>query len=133
MDEYMRTQRELDAIEAGEEPCDVPPELARQKPWLVAEGESWWLITGHYKDGGTFTNCFAEVVPKWALDEDGLPVFQMTIWGGETHLVSADQISHARRLLLVLADDPLTAYHDDEQDYIDAALARRDEETRDDA
>ena len=96
-------------------------EAAMRKPWLYAEGESWWTATGYFGPNHEFTDCIAQVVPPSITgvdDGDGPALFSVTMLGGKTYLVSADQITHARRLVFVLADEPATAYYTDEQEFI---------------
>lgn len=98
-------------------------EAAARKPWLYAEGLSWWCVTGYIAERHTFTDCIAQVVPAditGVEDGDGPALFSVYMVGTKPHLVDADQITHARRLVFVLADDPSTAYYADEQAFLDA-------------
>lgn len=98
-------------------------EAEARKPWLYAEGLSWWTVSGFIAERHTFTDCIAQVVPAHITgvdDGDGFALFSVCLIGTEPHLVSADQITHARRLVFVLADEPTTAYYLDEQDFIEA-------------
>jgi hypothetical protein len=98
-----------------------PLTLAR-KPWLTAESESIWDITGEYRNGGSFTNCLAMVLPFDTTDGHRLfvlihPNFHTSPIDSHA-LISPDWITHARRLVLVEANDPTAAYFADEQDLI---------------
>lgn len=96
-------------------------ELASRMPWLYAEPESIWEITGSYVNGqDTFTGCLAMVLPFDTTDGHRLfalihPNLQSTSY---TELIPPDRITHARRLVLVHADEPQTAYFEDEQDLV---------------
>jgi hypothetical protein len=98
-------------------------ELAARQPWLYAEGESWWVVTGRVNDHHTFTDCIARVVPSCitGIDEGEAPaLFKVIVWTKELLLVDATKISRAKRLVFVMADDPGTAYYADEQAFLEA-------------
>lgn len=102
-------------------------ELATRQPWLYAEGESWWLVTGKVNDQHIFQDCIAQVVPSYITgidDGDGPALFKVHVWGDNRMLVDATKITRARRLIFVLADQPRTAYYIDEQDFIDCEATR---------
>ncbi|WP_194838611.1 hypothetical protein [Nocardia sp. XZ_19_369] len=108
------------------DPCTdeaVNLEIVARMPWL-AEPESMWSITGTYGRGaGTFHDCLAMVAPFDTTD--GHRAFVLI--HPDEHadpdcpgrLIAPNQISHARRLLLVDADDPRTAHFADEQHLLD--------------
>lgn len=106
-------------------PEAVNLELAVRMPWLAAEPESIWAITGTYRDGqGTFTDCLAMVLPEWMTEGHRLfqlihPVAVNIDPTDPNRLIAPDQISRARRLLLVYADDQRTAVRALEQDLIE--------------
>ena len=93
-----------------------------RKPWHSAESGSIWEITGTYTDGGTFTDCLAMV---WPYDiTDGHVLFSHiapALTSVTKDLISPDMITRARRLVLVHAHTPRTAYYVDDQDLIDHA------------
>ncbi|MEU2043621.1 hypothetical protein [Nocardia niwae] len=101
-------------------------EVVARMPWLLAEEESIWLITGTYgHDLGSFTNCLAMVAPFDTTDGHRLftlihPNLQPCP-GSPMQYIAPNQISHARRMVLVYADDPRTAYRVDDQDLLDRA------------
>ncbi|WP_280320066.1 hypothetical protein [Nocardia wallacei] len=94
-------------------------ELAARMPWLYAESESIWAITGtHHNGRDTFTNCLAMVMPFYATDGHRLFVLIQPQLNDQRP-IPPDRITHARRLILVHADEPRTAYFADEQDLVD--------------
>lgn len=102
-------------------PDAINLEIAARMPWLTAEPGSIWEITGTYLGGvGTFTDCLAMV---WPYDiTDGHVLFSFispALSSVSKDVIGPDQISRARRLVLVHADDPRTAYYVDDQDLID--------------
>lgn len=112
-------------------PDPTAVELAARMPWTVATEESIWVASGFYPGGGQFQDCLARVVPKYAGAVDGVPLFQILVWGGSgtgiSDIVPASAIVRARQLILVEATDPFTAYYEEDQDFIDHALERRGE------
>ncbi|MEV4127103.1 hypothetical protein [Nocardia sp. NPDC049707] len=93
--------------------------MLMRKPWLAAEPESIWDITGEYPYGGTFTNCLALVLPLHVTDGHLLFEFLPPAGGyGLGSHISPNWITHARRLILVEANNPTEAYFADEQDFI---------------
>lgn len=102
---------------------DLNVELLARMPWLAADADSIWNVTGVYGPGkGTFTNCLARVLPPFVTGSDE-PLFEILLYGGPTH-VPASAITSARELLLVMADEPWRAYYDEDQASIDAAIRR---------
>lgn len=98
------------------------PRVLARKPWLTAESESIWDITGAYRGGGKFRNCLAMVLPFDITEGHRLFVLIHPNFH-ESHLsthgmIAPEQITHARRLILVEANDPTEAYFSDEQDFI---------------
>lgn len=93
-------------------------ELAARMPWLTAEPESIWEITGTYANGrDTFSQCLAMVMPFYITD--GARAFVLIHPGVRSdELIPPDRITHAKRLMLVPADEPRRAYFADEQDFI---------------
>lgn len=106
-------------------PEAVNLELATRMPWLVAEPESIWEITGTYRTGkGSFEECLAMVLPYEMTGGHRLftlihPGVASTDPEDFDRLIAPDQISRARRLVLVHAGEPRTAYYSDEQDLVD--------------
>jgi hypothetical protein len=96
---------------------DPSIELNMRMPWLTAESESIWEITGTYPDGGSFSECLAQVTPWYVTG--GPVLFQMLggLRGDEP--VSPDRITRAVELVLVYAKDPSEAYWDRDQQVID--------------
>lgn len=100
-------------------------------PWLTAEPDSIWEVTGTYGGGqGTFTRCLARVLPETITGSDQ-PFFEILIYG-KSEVVPAAAITRATELLLVYADNPSEAYYLADQDTIDrhAQRAAADELTR---
>lgn len=93
------------------------PQILMRKPWLAAEPQSIWDITGEYPYGGTFTNCLAVVLPLHVTDGHLLFEFLPPAAGLGSH-IAAEWITHARRLILVDALDSAEAYYEDEQDFL---------------
>ncbi|MFC4373308.1 hypothetical protein ACFO5K_04265 [Nocardia halotolerans] len=87
------------------------------QPWNSPEPGSIWEITGTYTDGGTFTDCLAMV---WPYDiTEGHVLFSHiapALASVTKDIISPDMITRARRLVLVHADNPRTAYYLDDQD-----------------
>lgn len=109
---------------------DLHTELAARMPWTVAAPGSWWLITATIRDPRAPMAELLRDCVAWCVEGDyPTPVFAVPTASGTRRLL-ASQIDRARELILVRADDPLTAAYPWEQDAIDAALSRRDEETR---
>ncbi|MGW4774203.1 hypothetical protein ACWEO2_39945 [Nocardia sp. NPDC004278] len=101
-------------------------EIVSRMPWLLAEEESIWSITGSYGgDNGAFKDCLAMVLPFGTTDGHRLFVLihpnQHTNPTFAFRFITPDRISRARRLVLVDADDPKTAHFADEQDLVDRA------------
>ncbi|WP_068059278.1 hypothetical protein [Nocardia xishanensis] len=94
------------------------PQTLMRKPWLAAEPQSIWDITGDYPYGGTFTNCLALVLPLHVTDGHLLFELLPPAAGFSSH-ISPDWITSARRLILVDAQNPTEAYFADEQDFLD--------------
>lgn len=94
------------------------PQTLMRKPWLAAECLSLWDITGNYPYGGVFRNCLAIVLPRDTTD--GHLLFDLVPSSGlglGSH-ISPLWITHARRLILVDANDPTEAYFADEQEFL---------------
>ncbi len=98
---------------------DLHTELAARMPWLHAQPDSMWEVTGRQSSGGQFTDCLARVLPPSITGTD-VPVFEVLIYGGG-YCVSASAITRARELLLVEASDPRTAYYVRDQATLDGA------------
>lgn len=97
-------------------------EIAARMPWIYAESGSIWAITGTFPDGkGTFTDCLAMVCPPQMTDGHRVFMFAAPSIADGTP-IPPDRISHARRLVLVHADDPRTAYFAVDQDLIDRVV-----------
>ncbi|MGI4894309.1 MAG: hypothetical protein ACRYF3_04245 [Janthinobacterium lividum] len=97
----------------------IEQQMLMQRPWDVAEPQSWWDVTGFYPTGlGRFTNCLAYVVTGH-VDLGGHlhPVFAL-VGGLAGQYVEAAWITHALPLMLVYRDEPHTAYYEDDQDLI---------------
>jgi hypothetical protein len=87
-------------------------------PWLDPEDFSVWSASGTYPNGrGTFTSCLIVSVPRFATG--GGPLFRM--FPPLDDLIDPSWITRAERLVLVHADDPTTAYYEDDQVFVDAA------------
>lgn len=98
-------------------------EEAARKPWLYAEGESWWVVTGQVSERHTFSGCIARVVPEWVsgVPDGGEALFELLGFVSLTPtLVGGGQITHAKRLVFVMADEPQTTYYTDEQVFLEA-------------
>lgn len=107
----------------------INAEMAARMPWLQAEGESWWVVTGKVSEQHTVTECIAQVMPPMVTGVDGgdgLAVFQVHTWT-DMVLMTADRITHASRLVFVLAEDPDLAYYTEEQDFLTAHHDRNSE------
>lgn len=76
--------------------------LAR-RPWLAAEPETWWEVTGCFSPTHTFERCTARALPGFITGTDE-PHFEVLIYGDPVY-VKADAITHARQLVLVYADE----------------------------
>lgn len=98
-------------------------EIAAQMPWLTAEPGSIWEITGTYTGSrGTFTDCLAMVWPHDITEGHVLFSFiSPALASVVKDVIPPNQISRARRLVLVHANEPRTAYYVDDQDLIDRA------------
>lgn len=99
-------------------------EAEARKPWLYAEGESWWVVTGQVAPRHSVTECLAQVVPEFATGiERGVEpaLFQVHTWGDTATFLPADQIAFARRLIFVHADELTTAYYADEQPFLEVS------------
>lgn len=107
---------------------DLHIELAARMPWLHAQPDSMWEVTGK-SSSGTFTDCLARVLPPSITGDENMPVFEVLIYAQLGYFVPASSITKARELLLVLADEPGTAYYVDDQPTLDAHTPPR---TRDD-
>lgn len=89
-----------------------------RKPWLTAEPQSFWDISGQYPYGRSFTHCLAMVLPHDVTD--GHRLFELLPpagFGLGSH-ISPNWITHARRLVLVEASEPRVTYFEDEQDLL---------------
>lgn len=108
---------------------DLALELAVRCPWTAAEDGSLWIGSGRYHDGSgdTFRACLLRCVPRWMHGTEGV-LFEVFVVGG-VRLASASDITRAREVLTVWADDPLTAVDPDGQGTIDRALMERRGET----
>lgn len=107
----------------------VALELAHRMPWTVAEDNSWWLITGLCGKHWIENQLAQKITESLTVDTDG-PLFAVFGWHGQVMNVPPSCISYARRVVIAYADDIATAITPDQQDLLDAALARRDEETQ---
>jgi hypothetical protein len=100
---------------------DAP--LDHRKPWTVALPGTWWVITGIDADGLDIQQCAA-----WCMDADQpTPIFVVPLGTG-TRLIPASAVTKAREIILVLADDPLSAVYPWDQEIINTALAARETE-----
>lgn len=100
---------------------DLHTELAARMPWLHAQPDSIWEVTGK-SPSGTFTDCLARVLPPSITGDENMPVFEVLIYAQLGYFVPASSIIAARELLLVMANDPTTAYYADDQRTLDAHL-----------
>lgn len=99
-------------------------ELAARMPWTVAEGGTLWIATGmHNNRGDTFRDCLVRCVPSDIHGGKG-PFFEALLYG-EVKLVHAADITRAREVLLVWADDPLRTVDPDDQPTVDYAVRNR--------
>jgi hypothetical protein len=98
-------------------------ETAATKPWTVADGGTLWIASGSYRDGGGFEDCLIRCLPQWVHGTDGR-LFEVLLYG-ETKLIGPADITRAREVLLVYAEDPLTAVDEDDQNTLDYALRDR--------
>lgn len=110
-------------------------ELRHTQPWLFTKNTgSMWAVSGQHGDQ-KFDHCLAQLLP-W--DEDRLnwglsikaaslevPLFQVLLTAPPI-IVPATDLTWAKELLLVHADDPLTVYPHWHQQDMDDALQRRD-------
>lgn len=88
------------------------------RPWQLAPEDSIWLASGTYRNGGTFTDCLVRAIPHYitggAVGFLHLPPLVQI----SDDVIGPDQIDRARRMVLVYADDPLTAFDDADQEYL---------------
>lgn len=105
----------MTAVPATPDATDPSIELNMRMPWLTAESESIWEITGTYPDGGTFIECLAQVVPGYVTG--GPVLFKMLC--ALDDLVAPDRITRAQELVLVYAGEPSTAYWERDQRILD--------------
>lgn len=100
-------------------------EMAATMPWTVAEGGSLWIASGTHPEpnGGTFQDCLLRCVPEFIHGTEGR-LFEVLLYG-ERKLVGPADITRAKEVFLVWADEPLEAVYVDDQDTIDHALAER--------
>lgn len=106
---------------------EVGLELAARAPWTVAEGGTLWIATGRRRNGDTFDRCLLRCVPEWIHGAEAA-VFETLLFGGaggETDLVTPGEITTAREVFLVYANDPLTAVDPDDQPTVDHAVRDR--------
>jgi hypothetical protein len=103
-------------------------EMAVTMPWTVAEGGSLWVASGRSLTGGRFEGCLLRCVPEEFHGQPGMRLFEALVYGvthGLGFLVAPDGITRAREVLLVFADDPLTAVEPDDQDTVEHAIRDR--------
>lgn len=93
----------------------VTLELHIRMPWLVADLGSWWVVTG--RAGGYE---FVDTVARCVHVRGGTRWFSA---GGS--VVRGSDITAGREVVLVWADDPLTAVDPTDQGVVDAALGER--------
>lgn len=100
-------------------------EMAATMPWTVAEGGTLWIASGKTGNGHGFQDCLLRCVPEELHGCPGMVLFE-ALGYRSTHglgfLVGPADITRAREVLLVWADDPLTAVEPHDQDTIDRAL-----------
>ncbi|MCD4535666.1 hypothetical protein LRP67_16355 [Nocardioides sp. cx-169] len=95
-------------------------ELAARMPWLSAEPDSMWVASGK-SPHGSFTDCLVRALPPMVTGSE-TPVFEVLIYAQLGYCVPASSVTTAKELLLVMADDPRTAYYVDDQPTLDAHL-----------
>lgn len=101
---------------------ELHTELVARMPWLNAEPHSMWEVSGKSPQG-EFTDCLARVLPPSVTGEEQ-PVFEVLIYAQLGYFVPASSITRGRELLLVLANDPCTAYYVSDQDTLDRHWGR---------
>lgn len=96
--------------------------LYRNQPWRLAPPRSMWEATGSYgTTGDTFTDCLAMALPH----ENGgtppgeEPLFTIYVNGDVPRIVRASSITSATPLVLVYANEPDRAYHEQDQPLLD--------------
>lgn len=111
----------MSALDSGDETFarDLLTEIAARMPWLSAEPESWWVVSGSEGPKDSFTTCLARVLPQ-EISASSDPIFEVLIYGG-SHYVSAASITAAKELMFVYTEDPVTAYYSDDQPILDRA------------
>lgn len=89
--------------------------MLMRRPWDAADEWSQWEITGTYPGKrGTFTECLAVVLPSYVHGTDQtLFLFVGPMADGGP--IDSVYVTRAVPLLLVLRDEPRTAYFADEQ------------------
>jgi hypothetical protein len=92
-------------------------EAMARRPWLMPERWSIWSASGVYPDGGRFHDLVVLAVPSedrivfWPLVPHLMgPFYGQDRRAGMSEPLDPAQVRHARRLLLVHADDPRRAY-----------------------
>lgn len=100
---------------AENELAQARAQMLMARPWDAAESESIWSISGEYPKGrGSFTDCLAIALPHYATG--GEVVFKMI--GALDDLISPAWITLASLLILVYADDPSSAYYEQDGEYL---------------
>lgn len=96
--------------------------LLRNQPWRNAPARSMWEATGSYgTTGDTFQDCLAMALPQ----ENGgtppgeEPLFTIHVHGDVPRIVRASSITSATELVLVYANEPDRAYHEEDQALLD--------------
>lgn len=89
------------------------------KPWLEADQQSFWVISGQVRDNHTFTHCLAVALPHAVTG--GHVLFKML--PPLEDLVAPDMISAGRELFMVYADDPGRPYFEEDRRFLAAAAA----------
>lgn len=111
-------------------------ELRHRQPWLFTKNTgSIWVVTGQHGEQ-KFDHCLAKLLPwdedrmNWGLSIKAasleVPLFQVLLEAPPI-IVPATDLTWAKELLLVHADDPLTVYPHWYQKDMDDALQRRDD------
>lgn len=94
-------------------------EIAATMPWTMATGGSLWIGSGTYR-GGTFTDCLLRCLPEFT-HGTATVVFELLLYC-DSKTISAAEITRAREVLLVYADDPTRAVEEADQDTVDRAV-----------
>lgn len=91
-------------------------QMLAARPWEAAEDGSIWSISGDYPKGrGTFADCLAVVIPRFATGSDK-PLFRFICLLDE--YVDPALITRATPLLLVHRDEPGTPYWEHDREWL---------------